>query len=402
MGGHSHPTNLGYEAQVDQWVREGASRHGTFSGLVSGLPGIYPSLVRESLCRQGLATTFESSERLLRLEGPVPHPIDGDWRFHPDTHGVFRSLLAKRRARELIILACPSLVAPLASGVDHVALADSNSDWQAWLSSNPVDVSWGDVSLAAKKWPNRFDAAIMDPPWYPFEFARFLAIASALLKEDGTLYVSFPAVGTRPGMEKERTQMLHTARSLGLKHIGTKRAALRYATPFYEGSALLAAKLPVLAAWRRSDLLAFRRISSDYTEQVEPENNIWASAVVGRLSLRTKPITSSKEACDPRLIRLIEDDVLPSVSQRDPRRGAAVVWTGGNRIFGCVSPDIFSMVATATMQRRSPTEMVEAHLGRALAADEVANISESRSQLMELEALEARTYDEMHEDHTRT
>ena len=32
---------------------------------------------------------------------------------------------------------------------------------------------------------------------------------------------------------------------------------------------------------------------------------------------------------------IVPNDVLPSVSRRDPRRDGANVWTSGNRIFGC-------------------------------------------------------------------
>src|SRR5207302_809600 len=36
---------------------------------------------------------------------------------------------------------------------------------------------------------------------------------------------------------------------------------------------------------------------------------------------------------DPRLVRIVENDVLPTVSRRDGRRDRATIWTSGNRIF---------------------------------------------------------------------
>lgn len=199
-----HTSEIDFEAQIDGWVRDAASRHTSFASLVRNLPGVYPGFVVASLRRQSIDIEYGRSERLLRLDGPIPHPKDGDWRFHPESWGLFSKLLLKRPAKDLAILACPSLVKPLAPVVDKISLADSNVAWRDFLPNRGIEVSWGDVSLAAQRWPHRFDAAIMDPPWYPLEFARFLSIAAALLKLDATLYVSFPAIGTRPGMARER------------------------------------------------------------------------------------------------------------------------------------------------------------------------------------------------------
>jgi hypothetical protein len=392
-----------YDSQVDEWVWAAAQKHTTFTRLVENLPGIYPTVVKESLRRQGgLGVSFGLSEKLLRLEGPVAHPKDGDWRFHPETHPQFVKLLAGSGARDVAILACPSLVKPLAKSASRVVLADSNEQWSDWLPSGNVDASWGDVSMAAKRWPHSFDAAIMDPPWYSSEFARFLSVAAALLKEGATLYVSFPSLGTRPGIRTEREKLLRTARRLGLAHVSTRRSALRYATPFYEGCALVAGQLPILAGWRHSDLVTFKRVSSEYTEQMESHGDRWHAVSHGRLQLRIKPDQQDGSSCDPRLVSLIDGDVLPSVSQRDKRRDAIRVWTSGNRIFGCASTEACNALVAATMRRQNPVKALEEQFARAMTAAEVRNILETQAQLADLEAQEARLYDEMHEDQPRT
>jgi hypothetical protein len=392
-----------YDAQVDEWVLAAAEEHKKFAGLVENLPGIFPSVVSDSLRRQGgLGVSFGHSEKLLRLDGPIPHPRDGDWRFHPESYPFFAKLLAGIGANDVAVLACPSIVKPLATSATRIVLADSNEQWKDWLPAGNVDASWGDVSLAAKRWPHRFDAVIMDPPWYPFEFARFLSVAAALLRDGAALYVSFPSLGTRPGIRAERERLLHTARRLGLVHVSTRRSVLRYATPFYEGCALVAGGLPVLAGWRFSDLVTFKRVSSEYTEQMEPHTERWHAATLGRLQLRIKPSAQRNEVCDPRLISVVDGDVLPSVSQRDKRRDAICVWTGGNRIFGCVSTEACYEVAAATMQKKNPVRALEERFVRPMTAAEIRNILETQTQLADLEAQEARLYDEMHENKLRT
>jgi hypothetical protein len=62
----------------------------------------------------------------------------------------------------------------------------------------------------------------------------------------------------------------------------------------------------------------------------------WTERVLGRVRLRVR--LGCDVAHDPRLTRLVEGDVLPSVSRRDPRRVEARVWTSGNRVFGCTAP----------------------------------------------------------------
>ena len=54
-----------------------------------------------------------------------------------------------------------------------------------------------------------------------------------------------------------------------------------------------------------------------------------------RLFIRASGEVRSEQAG---LVSLIEDDILPTVSRRDPRRGLAQVWTSGNRIFRTDNP----------------------------------------------------------------
>jgi hypothetical protein len=56
-----------------------------------------------------------------------------------------------------------------------------------------------------------------------------------------------------------------------------------------------------------------------------------------RLFLRVSGEAQSEQTS---LISLIEDDILPTVSRRDPRRRLAQVWTSGNRIFRTENPQL--------------------------------------------------------------
>src|SRR5260370_41979053 len=87
---------------VDNWVLDAlASGITAFDQVVTSLPGVYPSLVLNSL--QRLASTglisveiLTKAERYvgprqqqlvnshLRIKLPIPHPLDYDWRFSDD------------------------------------------------------------------------------------------------------------------------------------------------------------------------------------------------------------------------------------------------------------------------------------------------------------------------------
>jgi hypothetical protein len=191
------------------------------------------------------------SELLLRLLGPIPHPVDGDWRFHPEAHQIFINLVHRYSSKTVCALASPSLVRSLYPVVHSIALADANPAWQSFIADLDVQCSWGDVGLAADRWSREFDLVIVDPPWYPLEIRRFLTVASLVAKRHGTILLSWPAEGTRPGISREWQDLLSFSSRLGLDQIGCDRLLLRYATPFYEGRALLAAGLHVLADLRR-------------------------------------------------------------------------------------------------------------------------------------------------------
>lgn len=94
---------------------------------------------------------------------------------------------------------------------------------------------------------------------------------------------------------------------------------------------------------------------------------------------------------DPRLLRLADGDVLPSVSRRDPLRGQIAVWTCGNKVFGCRSPGLLAVIAAALASGQPVTRAAEAHLGRVATATELARISQAAAQLTDLARQSAAT-----------
>jgi hypothetical protein len=83
-------------------------------------------------------------------------------------------------------------------------------------------------------------------------------------------------------------------------------------------------------------------------------------------------------------MHLADEDILPSVSRRDPLRHHIVVWTASNRVFGCRSPQLLAVLAAALASSRPVAEAACTWLGRPPAADEQAHICQAVGQLTDL------------------
>jgi hypothetical protein len=389
---------IAHDRMVDAWIVEALGLARTLGDLVSALPGVYPTEVREGLRRIGRSLPPGPSEKLLLTSGPPPHPVDADWRFHPETEDYLVQVVRDHTARSVILLGCPSLADPLARVVPNVALIDRNPAWTPHIANSSARPVWADVSAAPRHWSPTFDVGIVDPPWYPAEIARFLTAAAAVVRPGGTVLLSWPAVGTRPGIDDEWEKALRDAELLGLRYLEAKRLRLRYATPFFEGAAMRAAGVPIFNGWRRGDLVSFVRDNRAVTTRQGEAMQEWNDARFGALDLRIRCGVDPGAERDPRLHPLVEGDVLPSVSRRDPRRKAAVVWTGGNRVFACARPDLTLAAVRGLSLGVSVAASVCHEVGRELSVLENGWCTDLERQIRDLETLEGGEYDALHEN----
>jgi hypothetical protein len=109
--------------------------------------------------------------------------------------------------------------------------------------------------------------------------------------------------------------------------------------PPFERNALRAAGIAnVRPGWRKADLWQLAKLSSASPAWPgDIEINRWTEYRFGAVRIRVNRDAPCRGE-DPRLRSIITDDVLPTVSRRDRRRSEALVWTTGNRIFGCDAP----------------------------------------------------------------
>jgi hypothetical protein len=350
------------------------------------------------LISQSMNTASSGVSSLAHDGLPIPHPLDFDWRFSEEA--VERildeaALLGRHRASVGVV------------GAPSVALKAD----RPWTSGGVIafDINPGVVSALRQLGgrvvslrcnvlidePPRFrlDVVVTDPPWYFDELCSTLWFCHATCRTGGFILASIPPLGTRPGIAEERTKLLEFSSRLGLDLIGIQPAQLPYRSPPFERNALHAvgaAGTPV--DWRRGDLAVFAKRGSPRSPRPTVSSSAgaaWCDVSFSAPRVRVSPKQSGGFS-DPRLSPIIEGDVLPTVSRRDPRRKAARVWTSGNRVFACRGSDIFLVVARALASGHAPRTRVEDHLGRRLAPAEAEMTTEAAMQLMTLVLSEER------------
>ena len=336
--------------------------------------------------RHGIGTMGDIQQPLVEFL-PVPHPLDFDWRFDTPTRVLLLHLMqriAVHESDELVFLGAPSLfqsaqalgMARRCTLLDACPATVSALKRSPWAKIHRVDILSGQL-------PQISAALVMaDPPWYE-EFTRaFLWVADQLVRLGGTVLLSTPPLGTRPNIEEESRRTVAFARELGLELRGLD-ACLRYISPPFEQNALRAAsQAGVPEDWRTGVLARFDKVrpSTSGRPVVENARNNWMerTAFGVRLAFRRGQVQRIK---DPRLVRIVDGDILDTVSRRDPRRKFADVWTSGNRVFACADTETLTAVVDAIRERRRPESYIEGFLRTRLARAEQEAVSEATRQV---------------------
>jgi hypothetical protein len=317
-------------------------------------PGIFPTTLLElwkrELARRGLvaiippradpAPAHHGSD--VRL--PVGHALDADWRFTPAcarllVHEMTASL--PRRAT-VAHLGAPTtfLYGVLEAGTNQHVLLDRNEtmlEALAAVGDAPHRLLRLDLGRADVPAGLHASAAIADPPWYPEDTLLFLVAAAGLCVPDALIMLCQPSLGTRPGVEAERRQLLDELPALGLALEDMRSGALHYQTPQFEATALRAAieEINRLWYWRRGDLLVLRRTGAIRPPLVVSQlAEEWHEVRFGPVRIKIRNQATGRRDLDS----LVTSDVLQSVSRRDSTRTHIGLWTSGNPVYRIAHP----------------------------------------------------------------
>lgn len=402
---------------IDVLVADAASRCASFGDLLTHLPGVPPDEAAWALDRltasrlidpaaaARLAPATQSAWVRDEDDGetrmlPVPHPLDYDWRFTPDTAQRLhvQSVQLSRPGDTIALLGTPSIMSSAVltpQARRWVLLEASPTTTDALSRLAPGDVVHCDLSRDELP-PLDAQAVVADPPWYPEHARVFVWAAAKLTRPGAAVLLAQPPVATRPGILAERAGVLAFAQQAGLDPVTIRPGALAYVSPPFERQALAASGLgqAVPPTWRRGDLIVMRRTAAagNTARPVLDAGECWREVVLrgARIRFRLDQPTSEGPA-DPRLRHLVNGDVLASVSRRDPLRQHVSVWTGGNRVFGCRSPGLLHVIAAAMAAGGPTVSAVATYLGRSATSTEQAHIGHAARQLTGLARAETTT-----------
>jgi hypothetical protein len=410
-----------FERNVEQRIQGLAQSARSFEELLSALPGVYLPVAARALDRLAASNQITPdqhrictgrlprprSRRSARQRLPPPHPLDYDWRFAPDAIDALLQLIARRSTpgETVAMIGTPSL---------YLAAHDRHLDRRLVLiDANPTTVErLRDLGLGhgvlrrdvfTSELPDLGAAVVIaDPPWYVEHVDAFLWAAAHCATKGAALFMSLPAVGTRPGIRNERSLLRATAKGQGLSVARISAGSMPYVSPPFEVNALKAAGWTGLPTeWRRGDLAEFHYDGAIGTRSAPPPRAPqWDERLLGTARIRIRRRTST--AIDPRLISLFRGHVLDDVSRRHPIREQVGVWTSGNRIYGCGSPGIFLKLLEAVGAGCDPVQAVADTIKRDLNRPEEAKIASAVAQIHRLSRIEGRELRRLGWEHSPT
>lgn len=415
-------TAITYEESVDQWTLDAVvSGVEGFWELVACLPGVYPSIARESVRR--LAAKGHVPQSFLpgtpprsfaglrhgatkgKISRPPQHPLAYDWRFSNSSAVKLMDLVLDlaKEPKTVALLGTPTLylLASERGFPGSFLLVDRNPRLKAYLPQRSPRSVIETLDIINGEPPARgtFQVVVADPPWYENETKSFLWVATRMCELDGHILLSFPSIGARPGVSDDWNRLLESLPGFGLELVCVEESALSYLTPPFEHNALRAEGFGGIAPdWRRGDLavLVKKRETTVNRPTVESEQQYWCEFIIDGISLWVRR-DSSADFQNPTLLSLVPGDILPTVSRRDTRRKAVQMWTAGNRVFGCKGSNVLARILHAMAVGDEAQTVVGQAIGRGLARQEqllVSKVTEHIREILETESQERGNHDD--------
>jgi hypothetical protein len=316
----------------------------SWSTVMRRSPGYYPTTLlpvwRQELERRQLSPALEPVAGDAFVSLPHSHPADYDWRFTQATTTLLVDWLLQEGGPG-------SLIAHIGTPSTFVeGIVRARSSQHVLLERNPAMIGALDsaehkivqIDLLAEEPPHLgAHAAVADPPWYLPDTEAFLRAAHLSCRPGALVLVCQPSVATRPGVADERAQLIDKLSLYGFDLCKIHENAARYTMPHFEAMSLrmTAGNVSIPHDWRTGDILELRRegLLAVGADDVLAPIERWSEARFGPVRIKLR-VTAEWD-----LGHIVPNDVLDSVSRRDPVRAKIGFWTSGNRVLTLKNPD---------------------------------------------------------------
>ena len=245
------------------------------------------------------------------------------------------------------------------------------------------------------------DLVIADPPWYEKELCGFLWAARTFCRDKGTVLISVPPEGTRPGIRDEWARVLQWTERLGLTLTDYERGCLPYISPPFERNAFQSAGAEgVHIDWRRGDLVTFTCSRPALCGRPAADPKVtWSDYILEGVRFRLRRSAAENRFDYPELETLVVHDILPSVSRRTPLWQSIDLWTSGNRIFRCKGRFVIDLILSAMEHAEDPVCRVKKSVGSLSTSFEraVSDVGARLWKIVELEKHENQALQQRYE-----
>ena len=370
-----------YQELVDGRVRGLLSQPTSWPALLTALPGVYPAIIHETARRLRLGDMVRPSGQLTATTEttatvaglweagllPTPHLLDSCWWFADSALDSLLNRICQYSdvGDPVLLLGTPTLLQAAGDRAIERVFTLVDREASTFSSSAGNRTIQADIVLKQRHLSGPSRVVVVDPPWYVAETRSFLWTARKNARRSTRILLSTPPVGTRPGVEREWTELLAWCAQIGLKLEKYVHSELAYVTPPFEENAIRAAGVPECPLnWRRGDLAIFVCVQDRICPKPHlPSTSlgVWHDVSIGRVRVRIRSCEASPWA-NPDLDECVEGDVLPSVSRRNGLLSSVKIWTSGNRVFTCENVSGIRWIAEALAAKDSPVAMVRKHM----------------------------------------
>lgn len=336
-----------------RWLAQDGRNPPLLAEVVEKVEGAYPAVVAAALDELGLryVLTRGSADRRASY-GVELHALDYEWYFRPETI----QFLAERLPplANVLFIGTPTVAAARARTGQFIRLIDSNP----LVTRRFPDLNLANTHIARVENVRRTfdepDFILLDAPWNFRDVMTWLRIGHAHARPGTTIFTSLFPERTRPTAPSERAQVQALAAQIGKTTLD--RSALHYETPLFEEEALRAYGLRDVGDWRTGDLLTVnvknyesvwqrvRRISASNRPRRDEH---WRTFVIREQVVKLRKRRTHQSGLVLQPIPGCPDNLLPSVSARDPRRRRVGLWTSWNRVASVRSPHRVARVLDA-------------------------------------------------------
>lgn len=272
-------------------------------------------------------------------EYPEPHPAYSQWRMTPEATRLIIGKISEKFYKSICFLSCPILgmnFAKINPGIATILDLDKDilNCAKELAKTEKYNIN-NDVPLEFR---NKFECVVCDPPWYYEDIELVIARAAALVIPGGSIYLSLPRLLTKPSILNERMRLQKKMSDWELV-IAEIAPIVSYEVPPFELMAYQDISAFSGAIWRSGDWLKLKKSGdiAEYQVDMLSSSMSWLEYSFGKKRMFLKNITKKDEYAAPVLFHLFSDDILNSVSRRNPIIKQIGIWSSRNAVLGIKS-----------------------------------------------------------------